>query len=102
MGFRPLRVELDGGLARAGGAPAPRVPAVAIVIGSPAAVRELNHQEDYRDVPVVLAPPPEEPPAPEPAIDVAELLIRPFSTAELRMRIQRARKQANGIHQDDR
>ena len=94
MGFRPLRVALDGGLP-------PRVPGVAVVIGSAAAVRELDRHEDYRDVPVVLALAPDELHA-GPAVDVDELLVRPISAAELRMRIRRARKQVNGIHHDDR
>jgi DNA-binding response OmpR family regulator len=96
MGLRPLRVELNGG------APSPRVPVVVVVIGSPASVRELSRHEDYRDVPVVLALAPEELAAAEPAVDVAELLVRPFCAAELRMRVRRARKQVNGIHHDDR
>jgi DNA-binding response OmpR family regulator len=78
-----------------------RAPDVAIVLDSLDAVATLRRTEGLGDVPVVLTVEPNQIHDLEAIIDVDELIVRPFGPDELRARIARARRQANGIAPDD-
>jgi DNA-binding response OmpR family regulator len=101
LGFRPLRVDVNGGISVREGDGTTRAPAVAIVHGSTDAVAMLRQSDDFRDIPVVLSMSCDELVSSDPAVDVDELLVRPFGQEEFRARITRARKQVNGINADD-
>jgi DNA-binding response OmpR family regulator len=108
LGFRPLRIVPNGSIVPSSpdGSTA-RIPAVAIVIGCgatplPVAVcTRLRADDAYSDIPVVLAIDADHMNDVAPLIEIDELLVRPYEPAELRARIARARRQANGIEPDD-
>jgi DNA-binding response OmpR family regulator len=97
LGFRPLRMSLGAGWANE----TPRVPDVAIVLDSLDAVASLRRTEGLGDVPVVLTVEADQIDDLDAIVDVDELIVRPFGPTELRARIARARRQANGIAPDD-
>ncbi|MEJ7891062.1 MAG: response regulator transcription factor [Solirubrobacteraceae bacterium] len=102
LGFRPLRVHANGTLAVDQGTGGSRgAPAIAIVIDCLDSLSILRGTADLQEVPVVLSLDPDEIGEAGSAIDVDELLVRPYAPAELRARIARARKQVNGISADD-
>jgi DNA-binding response OmpR family regulator len=102
LGFRPRRIAVNGGGGVGGfGDEAPRAPDVAIVLDSVDAVASLRRTEGLGDVPVVLTVEADQINDLEAIIDVDELMVRPFGPSELRARIARARRQANGIAPDD-
>jgi two-component system, OmpR family, alkaline phosphatase synthesis response regulator PhoP len=101
LGFRPLRMALDEGHAPGWENGASRAPDVAIVLDSLEAVARLRRTEGLGDVPVVLTVAADQIDDLEAIIDVDELIVRPFGAPELRARIARARRQANGIAPDD-
>ncbi|MCW3041418.1 MAG: response regulator with CheY-like receiver domain and winged-helix DNA-binding domain [Solirubrobacterales bacterium] len=101
LGFRPLRVDVDGGISVREGDATTRAPAVAIVLGDSACVTALRQSDDFQDVPVVLSLSSEQLATADPALEVDELIVAPFGAEELRARIGRARKQVNGINADD-
>jgi len=80
---------------------AARLPDVAIVLGSLDAVARLRRSEGLGDIPVVLTVEANQIEDLDAIIDVDELIVRPFGAPELRARIARARRQANGIAPDD-
>ncbi len=108
LGFRPLRIVPNGQLVPSSpdGSTA-RVPAVAIVLGSGAdplpvgICTRLRNDDAYSDIPVVLAIDADHMGDVASLIEIDELLVRPYEPAELRARIARARRQANGIEHDD-
>ncbi len=108
LGFRPLRIVPNGTLIPSSpdGSTA-RAPAIAIVVGSGAdplpveLCTRLRADDGYCDVPIVLAIDAEHMADVAPLIEIDELLVRPYATAELRARIARARRVANGIESDD-
>ena len=61
----------------------------------------LRRTEGLGDVPVVLTVEPDQIDDLDAIIDVDELIVRPYGAGELRARIARARRQANGIAPDD-
>ena len=97
LGFRPVRVTISPGWEDA----ASRAPDVAIVLGSLDAVASLRRSEGLGDIPVVLTVEADQIDDLDAIIDVDELIVRPFGATELRARIARARRQANGIAPDD-
>jgi two-component system, OmpR family, alkaline phosphatase synthesis response regulator PhoP len=97
LGFRPVRVTISAGWEDG----AARLPDVAIVLGSLDAVARLRRSEGLGDVPVVLTVEADQIDDLDAIIDVDELIVRPFGATELRARIARARRQANGIAPDD-
>jgi len=109
LGFRPLRIVPNGTplLAASADGSTSKAPAIAIVIGSdadplPVAVCERMRADDaLSDVPVVLAVDADHTEDVTPLIEIDELLVRPYGAAELRARIARARRVANGIAPDD-
>lgn len=101
LGFRPLRVDVNGGISVREGDVTTRAPAVAIVLGDASGVTRLRESADFQDVPVVLCLSCDQLDASVPTTDADELIITPFGPEELRARISRARKQVNGINADD-
>jgi two-component system, OmpR family, alkaline phosphatase synthesis response regulator PhoP len=97
LGFRPVRVTISPGWEDG----AARLPDVAIVLGSLDAVARLRRSEGLGDIPVVLTVEANQIEDLDAIIDVDELIVRPFGAPELRARIARARRQANGIAPDD-
>ena len=97
LGFRPVRVTISPGWENG----ASRLPDVAIVLGSLDAVASLRRSEGLGDIPVVLTVEADQIEDLDAIIDVDELIVRPFGATELRARIARARRQANGIAPDD-
>jgi DNA-binding response OmpR family regulator len=97
LGFRPVRVTISAGWEDG----ASRAPDVAIVLGSFDAVASLRRSEALGDIPVVLTVEADQIDDLDAIIDVDELIVRPFGATELRARIARARRQANGIAPDD-
>jgi DNA-binding response OmpR family regulator len=97
LGFRPVRVTISPGWEDG----ASRLPDVAIVLGSLDAVASLRRSEGLGDIPVVLTVEADQIEDLDAIIDVDELIVRPFGATELRARIARARRQANGIAPDD-
>jgi DNA-binding response OmpR family regulator len=100
LGFRPLRMASGGPYAGWEGQSS-RPPDVAIVLDSLDAVASLRRTEGLGDVPLVLTVEPDQIEDLDAIVDVDELLVRPFGPPELRARIARARRQANGIAPDD-
>jgi two-component system, OmpR family, alkaline phosphatase synthesis response regulator PhoP len=101
LGFRPLRMALDGRGDAGWENGTSRAPDVAIVLDSLEAVASLRRAEGLGDVPVVLTVEADQVEDLDAIIDVDELIVRPFGAGELRARIARARRQANGIAPDD-
>ena len=100
MGFRPLRMAGAGPVA-GWESESSRPPDVAIVLDSLDAVASLRRTEGLGDVPLVLTVEADQIEDLEAIIDVDELIVRPYGASELRARIARARRQANGIAPDD-
>lgn len=100
LGFRPLRMAIVGPTTD-WDAGTSRPPDVAIVLDSLDAVASLRRTEGLGDVPLVLTVEADQIEDLDAIIDVDELIVRPFQPSELRARIARARRQANGIAPDD-
>lgn len=96
-----MRMALDHGLTPGWQRGTSRAPDVAIVLDSLDAVASLRRTEGLGEVPVVLTVEADQIEDLDAIIDVDELIVRPFGTGELRARIARARRQANGIAPDD-
>jgi DNA-binding response OmpR family regulator len=101
LGFRPMRMALNGRGDSGWTEGTARAPDVAIVLDSVDAVASLRRTEGLGDVPVVLTVEADQIEDLDAIIDVDELMVRPFGPSELRARIARARRQANGIAPDD-
>jgi DNA-binding response OmpR family regulator len=101
LGFRPRRMALDTDLTPGWQNGTSRAPDVAIVLDSLDAVASLRRTEGLGEVPVVLTVEADQIDDLDAIIDVDELIVRPFGAGELRARIARARRQANGIAPDD-
>jgi len=100
LGFRPLRMP-GGGPDAGWESQSSRPPDVAIVLDSLDAVASLRRTEGLGEVPLVLTVEADQIEDLDAIIDVDELIVRPFGPTELRARIARARRQANGIAPDD-
>jgi DNA-binding response OmpR family regulator len=95
LGFTPRLIEANGSLRPddSDGA-AKRPPEVAVVIGDEDLCGMLRDDVSLADVPILLSVQPEDLGGEVPLTD--ELLISPFTPAELEARIARARRQASG------
>jgi DNA-binding response OmpR family regulator len=95
LGFTPRLIEANGSLRPndADGA-AKRPPDLAVVIGDEDLCGQLREDVAYADVPILLSVRPEDLGGEVPLTE--ELLISPFSPAELEARIVRARRQVGG------
>ena len=102
LGFRPMRILVNGSFTpESEDGPMTRTPAVAIVIGSPDSMLMLRNSTELKEVPVLLSVEAQDMEDITELVDVDELLVTPFSQAELKTRIARARRQVNGIEADD-
>jgi DNA-binding response OmpR family regulator len=100
LGFSPHRVTANGSL-RPPDAPT-RSPALVVVHGAATGVCErLGQDEELADVPVLVAVEPEQLELGEGIADGHELLVQPFSAAELQVRIARARRAVHGVDHGD-
>lgn len=95
LGFTPRMVEANGDLrpSDADGA-AKRPPDLAVVIGDEELCGRIRDNAVFADVPILLSVRPEDLGARVPLTE--ELLISPFTAAELEARIVRARRQLGG------
>jgi DNA-binding response OmpR family regulator len=108
LGFTPRRAASNGGgrpQVKDGGAV--RLPGVMIVIAAPGEpvpsqmCERLREEEGLAAVPLVLAVEEDHLLAAPDVSTVHELIVRPYTAAELSARIQRARAQLNGIDSDE-
>ncbi len=100
LGFSPHRVTANGSL-RPPDAPG-RSPSLVVVVGPSGDVCErLGQDEELADVPVLVAVEPEHLDHGEGIADGHELLVHPFSAAELQARIARARRALHGVDHGD-
>jgi DNA-binding response OmpR family regulator len=96
LGYTPRLIESSNGNllpSEADGA-APRPPDLAVVIGDEGFCGRLRDEEAFTDVPILLSIKPEELNGQVPVAE--ELLVAPFTPAELEARIVRARQQLGG------
>jgi DNA-binding response OmpR family regulator len=106
LGFSPRRVAIDGSLrpSREPGAPVRR-PDVAMVLdgGGDAAplYSRLREDGELGAVPVVVSVEPDHLAISRDMLDVHELIVSPFTSAELSARIARARRAVNGIEEHE-
>ena len=106
LGFSPHRVAANGTLRPAAGTS--RTPALALVLSTgqeqPSCTdicARLAADEELAQVPVIVSLPADGLAAGVGVTEGHELLIEPFTAAELRARIARARRAVNGIDHDD-
>ena len=104
LGFRPRRIAIHGPLRPAGDAVRDRRPDLAMVIdgdGDAAPIfSRLRQDSELGAVPVVVSLPSDRLVLSEEVLGVHELILSPFTAAELGARIARARRVAQGV--DDR
>jgi two-component system, OmpR family, alkaline phosphatase synthesis response regulator PhoP len=108
LGFSPRHVGRNGALVPSGedGASV-RMPALALIVattGEPPPNdlwNELRELEELSDVPLVLALEPEHLGSIADVTSAHELLVTPFTPAELRARIARARRDASQVEGDE-
>ena len=106
LGFSPLRVAVNGSLRPKdeNGCTARR-PDLALVLddrgdASPVCGR-LREDDELGEVPTVVSVAPDELEMSPEMLDVHELIVAPFTTAELSARIARARRQVQGVEEDE-
>jgi DNA-binding response OmpR family regulator len=105
LGFSPRRVAINGSLRPAGdeGASAPR-PELAMVLddrgdATPVCTR-LREDDDLGGVPIVVSVYPDDLELGPDMLEAHELIVAPFTTAELSARIARARRAVHGIEDE--
>ncbi len=106
LGFSPWRVAANGSLrpgAEAGSPP--RRPDVAVVLdedgdSAPLCMR-LRGDDELGEVPIVVSVEPARLELSSEVIDVHELIVAPFTSAELSARIARARRAVHGVEDGD-
>jgi DNA-binding response OmpR family regulator len=75
-----------------------RRPELAAIVDRPSLVHRIRGNEELRDVPLLLVAEPEEMPGHEEAALAHELVVRPYSVAELETRVARAtRRGGDGV-----
>ncbi len=95
LGFSPHVLE-TGGAVRAEGAP-PRAPSVVVVVGAASQMcKRISEDEDLSEVPVLVVVNAEQLDQGEGITVGHELLVMPFTAAELQARVARARRRLNG------
>ena len=97
LGFSPRRVNPHG---LAGSVDRSRPPVLAVIVagekyGAGALCAEVRSRDELGDVPLLLAVAPEHLPGVPDLDEADELLVPPFSVAELKVRVARARRMAN-------
>jgi DNA-binding response OmpR family regulator len=106
LGFSPRRVPINGSLrpgAEDGGAPGRR-PDLALVLNdrgdaAPVCVR-LREDDELGEVPIVVTVELEDLELTPEMLEAHELIVAPFTTAELSARIARARRQVHGVEDE--
>jgi DNA-binding response OmpR family regulator len=100
LGFSPRLVGV-GELQPSGDGASLGRPALAVVVApnAPDLISRLRLEDDLRDVPLLLAAEAHE--IDGAATEVDELLVRPFSSAELEVRVARARRLTQGVEADE-
>lgn len=100
LGFSPHRARVNGSLRPESASG--RMPSLVVVVGSAGEVCErLGQDDELADVPVLVAVEPEQLDLGEGIADGHELLVHPFSAAELQARIARARRAIHGVDHGD-
>ncbi len=95
LGFTPRLIESNGNLRPSGAdGAAGRPPDIAVVIGEEELCVRLREDVAFADVPILLSVRPEDLDGHVPSAE--ELLVPPFTPAELEARIVRARRQIGG------
>jgi DNA-binding response OmpR family regulator len=104
LGFTPRRVAANGSL-RPGGEDGATVsaPDLALVVGGvePGLCERLRSDEQLDEVPLLVTVCEEDLPLTDDMMEAHELLIAPFTAAELRARVTRARRRLHGVGADD-
>jgi DNA-binding response OmpR family regulator len=107
LGFSPRRVTANGSLLPEGDGASVRRPVLMVVAataGEPCPtglVDGLRAHDELGDIPVVVAIDAAHLADAAGLGDAEELLVRPFVEGELELRIARARRQVNGVDDDD-
>jgi DNA-binding response OmpR family regulator len=94
LGFTPRLLETNGDLRPSADGAARRPPDLAVVIGDASLCSRLRDDEAFADVPILLSVRHEDLDGEVPGSE--ELLITPFTPAELEARIVRARRRIGG------
>ena len=107
LGFSPRRVPINGSLrppSGENGTPV-RPPEIAFVLDAGREVgqvcRELRSDEELGAVPIVVTVDPDELERSGELADANELIVSPFTAAELEARIARARRAVHGVEDGD-
>jgi DNA-binding response OmpR family regulator len=106
LGFSPLRVAINGSLRpRDEDGRTVRRPDLALVVddrgdATPVCVR-LRDDDELGEVPIVVTVEPGDLDLSPEMLEVHELIVAPFTTAELSARIARARRQVHGVEEDE-
>jgi DNA-binding response OmpR family regulator len=108
LGFSPRHVGRNGGLVPSGDDGASvRMPALAVLVAAPGEPapndvwERLRRLEELADVPLVLALEPEHLTSLAELSSAHELLVTPYSPAELRARIARARSEVSEVEEGE-
>jgi len=104
LGFTPRRVAANGSLRPGGEDGAPVcTPDLALVVGGvePGLCGRLRGYEQLEEVPLLVTVGEDDLPLPDDMMEAHELLIAPFTAAELRARVARARRALHGVDADD-
>lgn len=100
LGFSPHRVSANGSV-RPDDAPG-KTPTVVVVVGAAGEVcQRLSEDDELADVPVLVAVDHEQLDDGDGIADGHELLVHPFTAAELQARIARARRALHGVDHGD-
>ncbi len=101
LGFSPRRVAINGPLRPTGNGGRERRPDLALVIGGDGGVSpiysRLREDEELGSVPIVVSVEPERLDVSEEVLGLHELIVSPFTAAELGARIARARRVVRGV-----
>jgi DNA-binding response OmpR family regulator len=106
LGFSPRRVAINGSLRpRDEDGLTARRPDLALILddrgdATPVCVR-LREDDELGEVPIVVSVEPDELELGPEMLEVHELIVAPFTTAELSARIARARRQVHGVEEDE-
>jgi DNA-binding response OmpR family regulator len=98
LGYTPRHVGADELVPSGRDGARLRRPELAAIVDRPALVQRIRNSEELRDVPLLLVAEPEELSGHDEATLAHELVVRPFSLAELETRVARAtRRGGDGV-----
>jgi DNA-binding response OmpR family regulator len=106
LGFSPRRISINGSLRPKGDeGTSSRTPEIAFVLdagpqAAPVCTR-LREDDELGAVPIVVTIEPDELERSGELLEANELIVAPFTVAELEARIARARRAAHGVESDD-